>query len=111
MERFVLTDAQWTKMEPHCLGKPIDPVEVAAITAASSRLCFGSCARGSPWRDLPAFFGSWNSIFKRYRDWVKADVFIRLFERLFGPADMELHHGGRNHRQVPPPWPRRKRGT
>jgi hypothetical protein len=20
MERFVLTDAQWAKMEPHCLG-------------------------------------------------------------------------------------------
>jgi transposase len=25
MERFVLTDAQWAKMEPHCLGKPGDP--------------------------------------------------------------------------------------
>ena len=25
MERFVLSDAQWAKMEPHCLGKPTDP--------------------------------------------------------------------------------------
>ena len=25
MDRFVLTDAQWAKMEPHCLGKPTDP--------------------------------------------------------------------------------------
>ena len=25
MERDVLTDAQWAKMEPHCLGKPTDP--------------------------------------------------------------------------------------
>jgi hypothetical protein len=25
MERFVLTDAQWAKMAPHCLGKPTDP--------------------------------------------------------------------------------------
>jgi hypothetical protein len=25
MERFVLTGAQWAKMEPHCLGKPTDP--------------------------------------------------------------------------------------
>ena len=25
MERFVLTDAEWAKMEPHCLGKPSDP--------------------------------------------------------------------------------------
>jgi len=22
MDRFVLTDAQWAKLEPHCLGKP-----------------------------------------------------------------------------------------
>ena len=25
MHRFVLTDAQWAKMEPLCLGKPTDP--------------------------------------------------------------------------------------
>ncbi len=25
MERFVLTDAQWAQIEPHCLGKPTDP--------------------------------------------------------------------------------------
>jgi hypothetical protein len=25
MDRFVLTDAQWAKMAPHCLGKPTDP--------------------------------------------------------------------------------------
>ncbi|OYV66235.1 MAG: DDE transposase, partial [Acidiphilium sp. 21-66-27] len=25
MERFVLTDAQWARIEPHCLGKASDP--------------------------------------------------------------------------------------
>ena len=25
MNRFVLTDAQWVKIEPLCLGKPTDP--------------------------------------------------------------------------------------
>jgi hypothetical protein len=25
MDRFVLADAQWAKMEPLCLGKPSDP--------------------------------------------------------------------------------------
>src|ERR1700684_1309936 len=42
MERFVLTDAQWAKMEPHCLGKPTDP---EATTAASSKRFFGLCGR------------------------------------------------------------------
>ncbi len=25
MTRMILTDAQWEKMEPHCLGKKSDP--------------------------------------------------------------------------------------
>ena len=39
--------------------------------------------------DLPLFFGNWNSVFKRYRDWVKAGVFIRLFEACSDEPDME----------------------
>jgi hypothetical protein len=30
-------------------------------------------------RDLPTFSGNWNIVFKRYRAWVKADFFVRLF--------------------------------
>ena len=44
---------------------------------------------GSPWRDLPAEFGDWNTVFKRYRDWVKADVFKRLFDAASDEPDME----------------------
>ena len=44
---------------------------------------------GSPWRDLPAMFGPWNSVFKRYRDWVKADVFKRLFDAVLDQPDIE----------------------
>ncbi len=35
---------------------------------------------GSPWRDLPEFFGNWNSACVRYHDRAKGDVFVRLFE-------------------------------
>jgi len=38
---------------------------------------------------LPAFFGNWNTAFRRYRDWVKADVFVRLFEACSDESDME----------------------
>jgi transposase len=44
---------------------------------------------GSPWRDLPAEFGGWNTVFKRFRDWVKADVFKRLFDAASEEPDME----------------------
>ncbi|SEO35630.1 Transposase [Paracoccus alcaliphilus] len=80
MERFVLTDAQWAKMEPHCLGKPTDPGRSGSDNRRFLEAVLWVVRTGSPWRDLPAFFGNWNTVFKRYRDWVKADVFIRLFE-------------------------------
>lgn len=44
---------------------------------------------GSPWRDLPPGFGKWNTVFKRFCDWVKADVFQRLFDALSDQQDME----------------------
>jgi transposase len=80
MERFVLTDAQWAKMEPHCLGKPTDLGRSGSDNRRFVEAVLWIARTGSPWRDLPAHFGNWNSVFKRYRDWVKAGVFTRLFE-------------------------------
>ena len=51
------------------------PGAAEATTVASSKRSFGSCGREAR-RDLPPFFG--NTVFKRYRDWVRADVFARL---------------------------------
>ena len=34
-------------------------------------------------------FGDWNTVFKRFRDWAKADVFKRLFDAVSDDLDME----------------------
>ena len=44
---------------------------------------------GSPWRDLPAMFGNWNTTFRRFSDWRRADVFVKLFEACSDEPDME----------------------
>jgi transposase len=44
---------------------------------------------GAPWRDLPSDFGRWNSVFQRFRRWVKGGVFERIFGCLSDEPDFE----------------------
>ena len=90
MKRLVLTDAQRAKMAPHCLGKPSDPGRSGRDNRLFVEAVLWIARTGSPWRDLPAVFGRWNTVFKRFRDWVKADVFQRLFEACSDEPDMEV---------------------
>src|SRR3712207_608228 len=89
MERFVLTDAQWAKMEPRCLGKPGDPGRSGKDNRLFVEAVLWIVRTGSPWRDLPPSFGHWSSVFTRFRDWVKADVWQRLFDAVSDEPDME----------------------
>jgi transposase len=89
MERLVLTNRQWDKMEPHCLGKPTDPGRSGNDNRLFLEAVLWIARTGSPWRDLPAYFGKWNTVFKRYSDWVKADVFKRIFDAVSDDPDME----------------------
>ena len=98
MERNVLTDAQWAMMSPHCLGKPSDPGRSGGDNRVFVEAVLWIARTGSPWRDLPAQFGKWNTVFKRDRDWVKADVFQRLFEAAPEAPDMEYATSVKVHR-------------
>jgi transposase len=89
MERLILTDAQWAMMAPHCHGKPSDPGRSGGDNRLFVEAVLWIARTGSPWRDLPAAFGKWNTVFKRFRDWVKTDVFQRLFEAASEAPDME----------------------
>ena len=89
MDRFSLTDAQWEKMQPFCLGKASDPGRTGGDARLFVEAVLWIARTGSPWRDLPPSFGHWNTVFKRFRGWVKAGVFKRMFEAVSGEPDME----------------------
>ena len=89
MDRLSITDRQWSLMEPLCLGKASDLGRSGANNRLFLEAVLWVARTGSPWRDLPAEFGNWNTVFKRYRDWVKADVFKRIFDAASGDPDME----------------------
>jgi len=87
--RFVITDRMWSLMEPECLGKPSDPGRTGSDGRVFMEAVLWVARTGSPWRDLPEFFGKWNTAFKRFREWVKRDVFKRIFDALSEDPDME----------------------
>ena len=37
---------------------------------------------GAPWRDMPAAYGKWNTVWRRFLRWSQAGVFEALFEAL-----------------------------
>ena len=89
MTRRVLTDAQWAIMEPFCLGKKSDPDQTGRDARLFMEAVFWIVRTGAQWRELPSEFGKWNSVFKRFRRWVQADVFYRMFKVLASGADFE----------------------
>ncbi len=43
---------------------------------------------GAPWRDLPERFGTWQTVYTRFRQWSDTDTFKDVFEHLSADADM-----------------------
>ena len=87
--RFVLTDRQWELIEPLCPGGAHAPGRTGRDTRLFLEAVLWIVRTDAPWRDLPAEFGNWNSTFRRFRRWVQADVFKRIFDALSDDPDME----------------------
>jgi transposase len=41
---------------------------------------------GSPWRDVPARYGSWSTIYDRFRLWATTGVFARVMDAMIAEA-------------------------
>ena len=88
-DRFMISDKQWELIEPHCLGKKSDPGRSGSDARLFVEAVLWIARTGAPWRDLPAEFGKWNSVFKRFRYWVKRDVFHIIFRYLSIYSDFQ----------------------
>ena len=75
---FIISDALWDLMEPHCYGKKGNPGRTGGNSRLFMEAVLWIARSGTAWRDLPPEFGNWNTISKRFRHWVKAGVFKRI---------------------------------
>ena len=89
MYRFAITDSQWDVIKDHMPGRE----GTQGVTAKDNRLFFDALVYmaqvGCPWRDLPARFGKWNSVFKRYDRLVKSGVLNMILDLLTRESDFE----------------------
>ena len=85
-ERRVLTDEMWERLEPLLPdraprrgGQWTDHREVVEAIIWRFRT-------GSPWRDLPAGFPPWQTVWWRFDRWAKDGTFDRVLAELQGLA-------------------------
>ena len=83
--RHAIQDADWERI-PHLLpGQPGQPGKVAKDNRLFIDAILWISKTGAPWRDLPEYFGNWNSVWRRFDRWAKKGVWRRVFEVLQDP--------------------------
>ena len=89
MGRRMLRDEQWARIEHLLPGKPTDKGGRAADNRLFVEAVLYTARVGNPWRDLPAEFGNWHSVYIRFSRWETYGVWHRVAEALSGDADLE----------------------
>jgi len=88
-ERLVLSDRQWERISGLIIGRP----DQRGSTGRNNRMFVEGVLwivrTGAPWRDLPATFGEWNSVFRRFSRWSRKGVWHRIFAALSDDPDFE----------------------
>ncbi len=77
-----LTDDQWARVSPLLppqrppIGRP--PEDHRTILAGILRVV----RTGAAWRELPATFGPWPTVYSRYRRWRQTGIWQRILETM-----------------------------
>src|ERR1700687_2277747 len=70
-------------------GKLSDPGQSAKDNRLFVEAVLWIARTGSPWRDLPAEFGKWFSVYTRFWRWSQKGVWERVFKALSDDPDFE----------------------
>ena len=85
--RHDLTDVQWAALEP-LLPAPRRPGRPPTWT--KRQLIDGIRWRtrtGAPWRDVPARYGEWETVYGLFRRWQRDGTWARILKELQARAD------------------------
>ena len=86
MKRHGLREDQWKRLEKLL---PSESGRRGRPTTTSNREVVEAvhwlAKTGAPWRDLPEDFGSWQTIYSRFRRWSRAGVWEVVLKQLADP--------------------------
>jgi transposase len=85
--RYELTDEQWQQicdLLPPERGRKARPAKDNRQMVNAMVWILRS---GAPWRDLPAYYGPWKSVHKRFSRWVHQGVWQRVLAEFRKDAD------------------------
>ncbi len=86
MARLMLSDEVWSKLGIIMLQQGIyDKPEFRFMVEAMLYRMRVGC----PWRDLPAEFGNWNTIYQKFNRWSCKDKLVKIFKCLVDDPDLE----------------------
>ncbi len=83
MTRGDLTDTEWELIKPHLPLGAFGPIPDLRSYFNAIMWRFRT---GSPWRDIPEHYGSWSTIYDRFRMWTRQNVFAQLMDTLIAHA-------------------------
>ena len=93
MTRGDLTDTEWEVVKPYLPLGDFGPIPDLRRYFDAVMWRFRT---GAPWRDVPERYGSWSTIYDRFRMWCRQGVFQELMDALIahaaarGEVDMSL---------------------
>ena len=88
-ERIRVSDEEWS-----IIGPLLPPERGRWSRPAQDNRCYFEgmlwvARTGSQWRYLPDHYGKWNSVFRRYRRWIKSGIFDAMLDTLAELADQD----------------------
>ena len=89
VERYELKDQTWAQLEPLLPGKEGDWGGTAKDNRKFVDAIMWILKTDAPWRELPAEYGNWNSVAKRFRRLLKNGTLEKVLEQLVGDPEYE----------------------
>ena len=83
MTRGDVSDTEWELIEPHL---PLGAAGPIGDLRNQFNAVMWRFRTGSPWRDVPATYGNWSTIYDRFRAWACQGVFENLMNEVISEA-------------------------